>query len=84
MPHLRFSIRTILWATALVAASVILGQRASVERRADLFIVLVAGSVGCLGAAVGSLFDRPSLGAGIAIVLTLAFVLLALFFVIDF
>jgi hypothetical protein len=83
MPLPQFTIRAILWATALVAASVVLGQQASVQRRADLFIVLMAGSAGCFGGAVGSLFGRPSLGSGIAIVLTLAFVLLALIFVMD-
>lgn len=83
IPPPQFTIRAILWATALIAASVVLGQQASVQRRADLFILLIASSAGCFGGAVGSLFGRTSLGSGIAIILTLAFVLIGLIYVMN-
>jgi len=62
-PRFQFDLRTIFWTTTLVGIAIVFGRWSSDQNNRVLGVMQSEISAGCLGAAVGSLFHRRSLGA---------------------
>jgi hypothetical protein len=78
-PRLQFDLRTIFWATTLVGIAIVLGRWSSDQNNRVLSVIQSEISAGCLGAAVGSLFRRRSLGVIIGVLLLLPLGVIVLF-----